>query len=162
MSKEVGTLVLGCLVAEKVKAPRVSRLLFTHFDLRHIAFLISPIILPNKRDGNVIKVGANAEKDGQTLLVPTNAAFDKLPEDVNGRLLEDQPFAQNVVQRHILDEVLFSTFSLAMPSAFQVLCCSGIAKNNIFFNRSRRRSGSGQVSVSGKIQNLKKVAKFKI
>jgi len=73
-----------------------------------------------------------AEKDGQTLLVPTNAAFDKLPEDVNARLLADQPFAQNVVQRHILDEVL---------------CCSGIAKNNIFFNRSRRRSGSGQVSV---------------
>ena len=31
---------------------------------------------------------------------------------------------------------------------FQVLCCSGIAKNNIFFNNSRRRAGAGQVSVS--------------
>ena len=57
-------------------------------------------------------MGENAEKDGQTLLVPTNAAFDKLSEDVNTRLLEDQPFAQKVVQRHILDEVLspFDTF----------------------------------------------------
>jgi len=78
------------------------------------------------------EVGENAEKDGQTLLVPTNAAFEKLSEDVNTRLLEDQPFAQKVVQRHILDEVL---------------CCSGIAKNNIFFNTSRRRAGAGQVSV---------------
>merc|ERR1712013_568334 len=68
----------------------------------------------------------------QTLLVPTNNAFDKLPEDLNGRLLADKEFAQNVVQRHILDEVL---------------CCSGIAKNNIFFNNSRRRAGAGQVSV---------------
>ena len=51
-------------------------------------------------------MGEDAEKDGQTLLVPTNAAFDKLPQDVNGRLLADQPFAQKVVQRHILDEVL--------------------------------------------------------
>jgi len=78
------------------------------------------------------EVGEEAEKDGQTLLVPTNAAFDKLPEDVNSRLLADQAFAQKVVQRHILDEVL---------------CCSGIAKNNIFFNTSRRRAGAGQVSV---------------
>ena len=54
----------------------------------------------------VLKVGESAEKDGQTLLVPTNAAFDKLPEDLNGRLLADQEFAQKVVQRHILDEVL--------------------------------------------------------
>jgi len=82
--------------------------------------------------GMAEEVGENAEKDGQTLLVPTNAAFEKLSDDVNTRLLEDQPFAQKVVQRHILDEVL---------------CCSGIAKNNIFFNTSRRRAGAGQVSV---------------
>merc|ERR1712013_6914 len=82
--------------------------------------------------GMADEVGASAEKDGQTLLVPTNAAFDKLPEDLNGRLLADKEFAQKVVQRHILDEVL---------------CCSGIAKNNIFFNNSRRRAGAGQVSV---------------
>ena len=66
--------------------------------------LIATIVLA-KKDGNVVKVGEDAEKDGQTLLVPTNAAFDKLPEDVNGRLLADQAFAQKVVQRHILDEV---------------------------------------------------------
>jgi transforming growth factor-beta-induced protein len=83
------------------------------------------------------EVGEDAEKDGQTLLVPTNAAFEKLPEDVNGRLLADQPFAQKVVQSHILDEVL---------------CCSGIAKNNVFFNRSRRRAAAGQVSVSVEIR----------
>ena len=51
------------------------------------------------------EVGEDAEKDGQTLLVPTNAAFDKLEEEVNSRLLADQAFAQKVVQRHILDEV---------------------------------------------------------
>jgi len=78
------------------------------------------------------EVGEDAEKDGQTLLVPTNAAFDKLEEEVNSRLLADQAFAQKVVQRHILDEVL---------------CCSGIEKNNVFFNTSRRRAGAGQVSV---------------
>merc|ERR1712013_663202 len=82
--------------------------------------------------GMADEVGESTEKDGQTLLVPTNNAFDKLPEDLNGRLLADKEFAQNVVQRHILDEVL---------------CCSGIAKNNIFFNNSRRRAGAGQVSV---------------
>ena len=38
-----------------------------------------------------------------------------------------------VVQKHILEEVL---------------CCSGIQKNNIFFNSSRRRASAGQVSVS--------------
>ena len=54
-------------------------------------------------------MGESAEKDGQTLLVPTNAAFDKLPEDLNGRLLADKEFAQKVVQRHILDEVLTCT-----------------------------------------------------
>ena len=48
-------------------------------------------------------MGESAEKDGQTLLVPTNAAFEKLPEDLNGRLLADKEFAQKVVQRHILD-----------------------------------------------------------
>ena len=100
--------MLGCgRGGAAIEGTSCIRLLFTHFDLRHSKFLISPIILPNKRDGNVIKVGADAEKDGQTLLVPTNAAFDKLPEDVNARLLADQPFAQNVVQRHILDEVPF-------------------------------------------------------
>merc|ERR1711974_411654 len=67
------------------------------------------------------EMGQSTWGDGQTLLVPTNAAFDKLPEDVNGRLLADLAFAQKVVQRHILDEVL---------------CCSGIAKNNISFNTS--------------------------
>ena len=83
-------------------------------------------------------MGEDAEKDGQTLLVPTNAAFEKLPDDVNTRLLEDQPFAQKVVQRHILDEVLspFDTFrrrrrKLQLFFVFcrfhQVLCCSGIA-----------------------------------
>ena len=74
----------------------------------NIVVFISAIILA-KRDGNVVKVGEEAEKDGQTMLVPTNAAFDKLPEDVNGRLLADQAFAQKIVQRHILDEVLSST-----------------------------------------------------
>ena len=59
-------------------------------------------------------MGESAEKDGQTLLVPTNAAFDKLPEDLNGRLLADKEFAQKVVQRHILDEV----FSWSSKKAF--------------------------------------------
>ena len=104
-------------------------------------------------------MGENAEKDGQTVLVPTNAAFDKLPQDVNGRLLADQAFAQKVVQRHILDEVLSRfdifkrrrkkvSFFFSFCRFCQVLCCSGIAKNNIFFNTSRRRAGAGQVSVS--------------
>ena len=65
--------------------------------------------ISNESDGNTFQVGEEAEKDGQTLLVPTNAAFDKLPEDVNSRLLADQAFAQKVVQRHILDEVLSSS-----------------------------------------------------
>ena len=94
-------------------------------------------------------MGESADKDGQTLLVPTNAAFDKLPEDLNGRLLADKEFAQKVVQRHILDEVLTRTiYKKCSLCNCQVLCCSGIAKNNIFFNNSRRRAGAGQVSVS--------------
>merc|ERR1712013_160946 len=103
-----------------------------------VVHTIDKVLLPNSPTilqlvkGMADEVGASAEKDGQTLLVPTNAAFDKLPEDLNGRLLADKEFAQKVVQRHILDEVL---------------CCSGIAKNNIFFNNSRRRAGAGQVSV---------------
>ena len=39
---------------------------------------------------------------------------------------------RQVVRKHILEEVL---------------CCSGIQKNNLFFNSSRRRSSAGQVSV---------------
>ena len=72
--------------------------------------MMSCIVLPFSKPAlspfSITKVGESAEKDGQTLLVPTNAAFEKLPEDLNGRLLADKEFAQKVVQRHILDEVL--------------------------------------------------------
>ena len=79
-------------------------------DLNPRKNIISGILLPFSKPAlspfSTIKVGESAEKDGQTLLVPTNAAFDKLPEDLNGRLLADKEFAQKVVQRHLLDEVL--------------------------------------------------------
>lgn len=71
-------------------------------------------------------------EDGRTLLAPTNAAFDKLDPRITAKLASDKNFAQKVVQKHILEEIL---------------CCSGIQKNNIFFNTSRRRSSAGQVSV---------------
>jgi len=70
--------------------------------------------------------------EGRTLLAPTNAAFAKLSSEITEKLLTDKAFAQKVVQKHILEDVL---------------CCSGIQKNNIFFNSSRRRAGVGQVSV---------------
>ena len=46
----------------------------------------------------------------------------------------------------------FLSFSSSPNCSWQVLCCSGIAKNNVFFNKSRRRAGAGQVSVSGKMR----------
>ena len=116
-----------------------------------ICGIVPPFSKPALSPFSTTKVGESAEKDGQTLLVPTNAAFDKLPEDLNGRLLADKEFAQKVVQRHILDEVFSWSMKKTFLHLFQVLCCSGIAKNNIFFNNSRRRAGAGQVSVSADI-----------
>jgi len=67
---------------------------------------------------------------GKTLLIPTNSAFDKLDEDIRSKLTEDKDFAQMVVRKHLLQEVL---------------CCSGIQRNNLLFNNSRKRSSSGEV-----------------
>jgi len=69
-------------------------------------------------------------EDSQTLLVPTDAAFDKIDEDTATKLKEDKDFAAQVVRKHLLKEVL---------------CCSGIQRNNLLFNNSRKRSSSGDV-----------------
>merc|ERR1719431_774562 len=67
---------------------------------------------------------------GKTLLVPTDEAFDKIDEDTANRLKEDKEFAAAVVRKHLLNEVL---------------CCSGIQRNNLLFNNSRKRSSSGDI-----------------
>merc|ERR1719431_407798 len=69
-------------------------------------------------------------EDGKTLLVPTDSAFDKIDEDTANRLKEDKEFAAAVVRKHLLTEVL---------------CCSGIQRNNLLFNNSRKRSSSGDI-----------------
>merc|ERR1712117_407355 len=69
-------------------------------------------------------------EDSQALLVPTDAAFDKIDEDTATKLKEDKDFAAQVVRKHLLKEVL---------------CCSGIQRNNLLFNNSRKRSSSGDV-----------------
>jgi len=68
--------------------------------------------------------------DGKTLLVPTDSAFDKIDEEIASKLKEDKEFAQKVVRKHLLKEVL---------------CCSGIQRNNLLFNNSRKRSSSGDL-----------------
>jgi len=69
-------------------------------------------------------------KAGKTLLVPTDSAFDKIDKDTASRLRNDKEFAAQVVRKHLLNEVL---------------CCSGIQRNNLFFNNSRKRSSSGDL-----------------
>merc|ERR1712244_136339 len=51
-------------------------------------------------------------------------------DDTVAKLSEDQDFAKMVVKKHLLKEVL---------------CCSGIQRNNLLFNNSRKRSSSGDV-----------------
>jgi len=67
---------------------------------------------------------------GKTLLVPTNEAFEKVDDDTVAKLSEDQDFAKMVVKKHLLNEVL---------------CCSGIQRNNLLFNNSRKRTSSGNL-----------------
>eukprot|EP00092_Neocalanus_flemingeri_P009443 GFUD01010161.1.p1 GENE.GFUD01010161.1~~GFUD01010161.1.p1 ORF type:complete len:868 (+),score=289.70 GFUD01010161.1:35-2638(+) len=67
---------------------------------------------------------------GKTLLVPTDSAFEKIDEEIAKKLAEDKEFAQKVVRKHLLKEVL---------------CCSGIQRNNLLFNNSRKRSSSGDL-----------------
>jgi len=69
-------------------------------------------------------------EDGKTLLVPTDSAFDKIDEETAKKLKEDKEFAAQVVRKHLLNEVL---------------CCSGIQRNNLLFNNSRKRSSSGDL-----------------
>lgn len=67
---------------------------------------------------------------GQSLLVPTNSAFQALDQDVLDRLEDDAEFAAETVERHLLREVL---------------CCAAIQRNNLLFNNSRKRSVSGHL-----------------
>ena len=66
----------------------------------------------------------------RSLLVPTNTAFQALDQEVLDRLEEDEEFAAETVERHLLREVL---------------CCAAIQRNNLLFNNSRKRSVSGHL-----------------
>jgi len=58
-----------------------------------------------------------------TMLAPTNGAFENMQEDLREEIFADQETAAKVVKHHILKEML---------------CCSGITRNFMFFDQSTK------------------------
>ena len=65
----------------------------------------------------------NQSEEALTMLSPTNGAFDNMDEELLEKIFADQETAAKVVKHHMLKEML---------------CCSGITRNFMFFDQSTK------------------------
>jgi len=60
-----------------------------------------------------------------TLLAPTDAAFEKLDDDIKNKIFEEKDLAESVVRNHVINDAL---------------CCAGVPRISGFFQMSLRKN----------------------